>query len=224
MGLQVIGAGLGRTGTNSLKVALEQLLGGTCYHMFEVRQRPDHVDIWADAYEGRQPAWHELFDPFTATVDWPSSPFWREQSDAYPEAIILLSVRHEDAWWKSASETILPGIAQCFEPDAEIDSRVRMFRAMIGAFTPDFLDERAAKDAYLRHNDSVRNQAPADRLVEWSPGDGWEPICRALGLAVPDVAFPHVNSTAEFQQHVLRRGAPDPDAHREGAGTPPRTP
>ena len=105
MGLRMIGAGLGRTGTNSLKVALEQLLGGTCYHMFEVHQRPDHFDVWAQAYAGNLPDWPTLFDPFVAAVDWPVSPFWRELSAVYPDAPILLSVRDEDSWWESAANT-----------------------------------------------------------------------------------------------------------------------
>ena len=91
MGLQIIGAGLGRTGTTSLKLALEELLAGRCYHMIEVRERPEDPDAWGDAYEGRSPDWTTFFDGYVATVDWPAAPFWWELAQAFPDAPILLS-------------------------------------------------------------------------------------------------------------------------------------
>ncbi len=195
MGLRMIGAGLGRTGTTSLKLALEELLGGPCYHMYEVRERPADPDVWGDAYEGQMPNWEAFFDDYLAAVDWPSAPFWRELSEAFPEAPILLSVRDSDSWWKSASNTIFIAVARYFAPDAPDDGWTRMGRGMMTRFTPAWQDEAAAKAAYEAYNDNVRAMAPADRLVEWRPGDGWEPICSALGLAVPDHPFPHANTT-----------------------------
>jgi Sulfotransferase domain len=194
--MQVIGAGLGRTGTTSLKLALEELLGGRCYHMDEVRNRPGDPDAWADAYAGRLPDWRSFFDGYVAAVDWPAAPFWRELSEAFPDAVILLSVRDPDAWWRSASTTIFRAVETYFRPDAPDDGWTRMGVGMMTRFTPDWRDEDAAKAAFVAHNESVRTTAPPDRLVEWRTGDGWEPICAALGLAVPDHPFPHVN-TAE---------------------------
>jgi len=202
MGLRIIGAGLGRTGTTSLKLALEQLLGGRCYHMLEVRDRPEDADVWGDAYEGRLPNWGAFFEGFDAAVDWPSAPFWRELSEAFPDAPILLSVRDADAWWKSVSSTIFIALATYFAPDAPDDGWTRMGRGMMTGFTPDWQDEEGAKSAYLAYNDHVRATAPADRLVEWSPGDSWEPICSALGLDVPDLPFPHVNTTVETRAEL----------------------
>ena len=118
MTLQVIGAGLGRTGTTSLKQALEQLLGGPCYHMLEVQGRTTDADSWGDAYEGRPPAWDNFFEGYQATVDWPAAPFWAELSRTFPDGLILLSVRDPDAWWKSASSTIFPALETYFAPDA----------------------------------------------------------------------------------------------------------
>src|SRR5579863_6443630 len=126
MTLQVVGAGLGRTGTTSLKQALELLLGGPCYHMFEVRERPDDPDAWGDAYEGRPPAWDQFFEGYRATLDWPAAPFWPEISTAFPEALIILSVRDADDWWKSASSTIFVAVASYFSPDAPDDGWTRM--------------------------------------------------------------------------------------------------
>jgi hypothetical protein len=202
MGLQVIGAGLGRTGTTSLKLALEELLGGRCYHMLEVRERAGDPDAWGDAYEGKPPDWHDFFDGYVAAVDWPSAPFWREISEAFPEAPIILSVRDVDPWWKSASSTIFIAVATYFAPDAPADGWTRMGRGMMTAFTPAWQDETQAKAAYLAYNDHVRATAPADRLVEWSPSDGWGPICSALGLDIPDGPFPHVNTTAEARAAI----------------------
>jgi sulfotransferase family protein len=197
MGLQIIGAGLGRTGTTSLKSALEELLGGRCYHMLEVRERAADPDAWGDAYEGRLPDWHAFFDGYLASVDWPAAPFWPELSDAFPDAPILLSVRDADAWWRSASNTIFIALATYFEPDAPADGWTRMGRGMMTRFTPGWRDEATAKAAYLAYNDHVRATAPAGRLVEWSPEDGWGPICSALGLPVPDRPFPHANTTSD---------------------------
>lgn len=202
MGLRIIGAGLGRTGTTSLKLALEQLVGGTCYHMLEVRERPADPDIWADAYEGLPPDWESFLDGYTAAVDWPSAPFWHELSEAFPEAPILLSVRDPDEWWVSVSRTIFRAMETYFEPDAPDDGWTRMGRAMLNRFTPEWRDEAHAKAAFVAHNEHVRATAPAGRLLEWGPGDGWTPICTALGLDVPDQPFPHVNTNAEARQEL----------------------
>ena len=202
MGLQVIGAGLGRTGTTSLKLALEELLGGRCYHMLEVRERAGDPDAWGDAYEGRPPDWRGFFGGYVAAVDWPSAPFWRELSEAFPDAPIILSARDVDSWWQSASSTIFIAVATYFAPDAPADGWTRMGRGMMSTFTPAWQDETRAKAAYLAYNDHVRATAPADRLVEWSPSDGWGPICSALGLDAPDRPFPHVNTTAEARAAI----------------------
>ncbi len=197
MALQVVGAGLGRTGTTSLKQALEQLLGGPCYHMLEVRERAADPDVWGDAYEGRLPAWDSFFDRYQATVDWPAAPFWAEISRTFPDALILLSVRDADAWWKSASSTIFRALATYFAPDAPADGWTRMGRGMMTAFSSGWQDELSAKAAYLAHNERVRSTAPKDRFLEWRPEDGWEPICSALHLDLPKQPFPHSNTTAE---------------------------
>src|SRR6266566_10081202 len=99
MTLRVIGAGMGRTGTMSLKLALERLLGGPCYHMVEVFPRPAHFGLWTAAGRGKPTDWHALFDGFVAAVDWPAAAFWKEIADAFPEAIILLSTRDSESWW-----------------------------------------------------------------------------------------------------------------------------
>jgi hypothetical protein len=200
--LRMIGAGLGRTGTTSLKFALEELLGGPCYHMLEVRERPRDPTVWADAYEGRFPDWNAFFGPYQATVDWPAAPFWRQLSEVFSDAPVVLSVRDPDSWWKSVSSTIFIALATYFAPDAPDDDWTRMGVGMMTSFTPAWQDEAAAKAAYLAYNDHVRATAPPDRLVEWSVDQGWEPICRALGVEVPDKPFPHVNTTAQARAEL----------------------
>jgi hypothetical protein len=200
MTLAVVGAGLGRTGTHSLKIALEQLLDAPCYHMFEVREHPDDVALWQRAMDGELPDWNTLFARYRATVDWPTAAFWRELAVAYPDAIVLLSVREPDDWWTSANRTIFEvvrGTAQRDGPDA---AQLKMATDMLERrFTPGWSDETTAKAAYVRHNDEVRATIAADRLVEWRPGDGWAPLCAALRLPEPDAPFPHVNTAQEFR-------------------------
>jgi hypothetical protein len=203
MALRVVGAGLGRTGTHSLKIALEQLLGGPCYHMTEVFGRPDDIPVWHRAMEGEMPNWDTFLADYVSGVDWPISAFWRETSTAFPDAVVLLSTRSDsDAWWKSANDTIfqVTGRPAGSDPADVGAAQMAMARDMLALrFTPEWRDEAAAKRAYELHNETVRATVPSDRLVDWQPGDGWEPMCAALGVAVPDSPFPHVNSTAEFR-------------------------
>jgi hypothetical protein len=201
MDLQVVGAGLGRTGTHSLKVALEQLLGGPCYHMVEVFGRADQRETWAAAVRGEEVDWATFLAPYRATVDWPAAAFWKELSEAAPDAKVVLSTRDADAWWKSASETIFAVLARGTAPD---DAAGREEFAMISAlleqrFTPQWQDRAGAIAAYEAHNARVRAEVPPTRLVEWHLGDGWAPLCAALGLAEPPEPFPHLNSTSEFR-------------------------
>ncbi len=201
MTLRVVGAGLGRTGTHSLKIALEQLLGGPCYHMVEVMGHPEYVRYWQDAIDGKPVDWSVVMDGYVAAVDWPAAAWWRELADANPGAIVLLSTRSSaDAWWKSANETIFEISRLPAPPDHELTDMMEMPRAMLAqAFTANWSNEDEAKRAYEAHNANVRASLPSDRLVDWKPGDGWEPICRALGVPVPDEPFPHVNTTDEFR-------------------------
>ena len=170
--------------------------------MLAVREHPEHPDMWAAAYQGRQPDWAALFDGYHACVDWPAAPFWPRLAETFPDALILLSVRDADAWWRSASSTIFPAVATYFAPDAPDDGWTGMGVGMMTTFTPEWQDEEHAKAAFVDYNDTVRRTAPADRLLEWRPGDGWEPLCDRLGVPVPDAPFPHVNTTEDFRREV----------------------
>jgi hypothetical protein len=201
MDLKVVGAGLGRTGTHSLKVAFELLLGAPCYHMIEVLGRPDQRATWSAATRGESIDWATFLAPYGSTVDWPAAAFWREISAAAPEAVVVLSVRDGDAWWKSASETIFAVLRRGTRPeDPGGVEEFEMITAMLEQrFTPEWRDRDRAIAAYDAHNASVRAEAPPDRLVEWRPSDGWGPLCAALGLQEPSEPFPHVNTTSDFR-------------------------
>jgi hypothetical protein len=205
MALRVVGAGLGRTGTMSLKTALEQLLGGPCYHMAEVFGHPEHIPLWQEAADGGSPAWDQLFAGYDATVDWPSGAFWEPIAAANPDAVILLSTRSStEAWWKSADATIF-GVLRDRKPDDD-DPWFRMWRSVArNTFTEDTDDAEASMAAYEKHNAHVRATADPARLVEWQPGDGWEPLCTALGVPVPDEAFPHLNTSEEWAERSRTR-------------------
>jgi hypothetical protein len=207
MGLQVIGAGVGRTGTTSLKVALERLLGGRCYHMYEVFQHPEHLDVWRSAVDGRLPDWRLVFDGYTATVDWPGAAFWRPLRARHPDALVLLSTRESaEAWFESAEPTI--GVALTRPPTPETaawhDMAVRLVQS---TFTAVPFERTAAMRAYEDHNQRVRAEVPSARLLDWQPGDGWEPLCERLGIAVPDEPFPHLNTQDDYLR-VLARAEP----------------
>ena len=213
MALEVVGAGLGRTGTASLKAALELLLGGRCYHMFEVFERED-ASLWDAAMRGAEIEWNAALRDFRATVDWPASAFWRELAAANPDALILLSERASpQAWWASMERTIVPTLKRPVPAD---EPAIARHRAMVTEllrrrFTPEWDDPAAAMAAYERHNAEVLGAAAPARLLRWQPGDGWAPICAALQLAVPDAPFPRENSTADFRSRQGLDGEPPGD-------------
>jgi hypothetical protein len=215
MPLKVVGAGVGRTGTASLKLALQQLLGGRCHHMVEVVIDPGQVAGWTDAIEGRDVDWHELLNGYVAQVDWPGASFWREISAANPDALVLLSTRDPDAWYRSASNTIFQ-VVHNRPPGTEQWFATTMHKMWAERFSDDLENPAAMMNAFERHNAQVRGGVPAGRLLEWTSSDGWEPICERLGVAVPNEAFPAVNSTKETR--AVLGMSPLPQAGEPTAG------
>jgi hypothetical protein len=196
--LRVVGAGLPRTATKSLKEALELLLGGRCYHMAEVFQHLEDVPAWRAAIRGEEIDWRSFPPDSVAAVDWPASAFWRDLADANPDAVIVLSTRESAAqWWESADATIFPVLRKDSYPEHE--DWWAMAKELMAREIGEQWDDRAVAEAYYeRHNAEVRRHAPADRLLEWRATDGWGPLCAALGAPVPDAPFPHTNTRAEW--------------------------
>ena len=201
MALQVVGAGLGRTGTNSLKLALEQLLGGRCYHMYEAAKRDADTPVWAAAVRGEPVDWGAFLEGFVASVDWPACSFWRELHAANPDAPVLLSTRASaQEWWQSMERTIVPRLHLPAEGEPDTARRREMMHALMRMrFTPAWTEREPAIEAYERHAEEVRRTVAPEQLIDWRPSDGWDPICSALGVAVPREPFPHVNTEAEFR-------------------------
>ena len=201
MTIQLVGAGVGRTGTHSLKLALEHLLGGPCHHMIEVFTRPDEIAVWHAATLGTMPDWDALLAPYAAIVDFPGACFWRELADAFPDAPVLLSTRSSaESWWESADATIFATTRRGPPPDGDQRHHQMILDLFSKKFAPGWSSHDEAVAAYEAHNAAVRAEIPADRLFEYQPGDGWAPLCAALGLPEPSEPFPHTNTTEEFRR------------------------
>ena len=198
--LQVIGAGFGRTGTLSLKKALETLGFDKCYHMAEVAAHPGHTELWRAAWRGEDP-WKRLFDGYAAAVDWPAAAFWPRLMEAYPQAKIILTVRDAESWYASAQRTIFQSMKDGLRAaDPVRRDRLRMATEIIvdGTFGGDLDDKPNAISIYEENVARVRRDVPADRLIVFDHRDGWAPLCSALDVPVPDVPYPRINTTQEF--------------------------
>ncbi len=200
MALKVIGAGFGRTGTLSLKNALEKIGFGPCYHMMEVFVRPEHVAMWHGLVFGKGMDWDKLFDGFQSTVDWPACNFWRELSEHYPDAKVLLSVRNPEDWWRSMRDTIYQPMTMPVSDKAPLMARqqMEMVRKLVaeGTFHGRFEDKSYAIEVFNRHLAEVKAAIDPKRLLVMDVREGWEPLCRFLGAAVPAEPFPRLNDTA----------------------------
>jgi len=204
MTIRVVGAGLYRTGTKSLKAALERLLGRPSYHMMEVFLHPEHIPVWHAAAQGRMPSWAEFLEDYGATLDAPAAYFWPELSQAFPDAIVLLSVRSADSWWESASQTVLRTEGMVSPEWDAMNEAISSTR-----FATSTKTRESAIRGFDLHNDSVREAIEPHRLLEWQAGEGWEPICAALGVPVPEEPFPHTNSKEEWLARERARAAAD---------------
>lgn len=195
MALAVIGAGFGRTGTESMKLALEQLGLGPCHHMKEVLGNPEQLNIWRAISGGATPNWDAAFAGYNSAIDWPSAFFWRELSEAYPRAKIILTVRSSQSWHKSISNTIFRVLDVTTDPGS-IGAKLIAERVFGGRHR----DREHAIATYERNIAEVQAAFDADRLLTYSIGDGWAPLCRFLNKPVPDQPFPRSNSTADFTE------------------------
>ena len=198
-GIRVIGAGMWRTGTVSLKSALEKLTGQPCHHMTELLRQPYQVNGWLQLMRGARPRWPELLRGYGSTLDWPSLAYWRELYQAYPRALVLLSARDPEDWWESASQTVLQSA-----PTPE-SAATPWDRLILDLFEHHFVgrspSRQQAIEAYRAHNQLVRATVTPNRLLEWTPADGWLPLCRALAVPAPTSSFPLLNTRADYQRH-----------------------
>lgn len=193
MGLAVIGAGFGRTGTESMKLALEMLGFGPCHHMKEVLSSSEQIALWRAAARGNLPDWDEAFLGYNSSVDWPSAYFWRELSEYYPDAKILLTTRSADSWYASMEKTIFKTLKESTEP-ASIGISLIAERVFGGRIE----DRDHAIAVYEANNAEVQSAFTPDRLFTYELGDGWDKLCQFLGKPVPNVPYPNRNPAADF--------------------------
>lgn len=199
MSLSVIGAGYGRTGTASMKMALEILGHGPCHHMKEVTT-PEQNNYWRAATEGQTMNWNQVFEGYSSCVDWPAAFFWRELSEFYPDAKILLTIRDPESWYESMSNTIFNVLKAKPEPFAV---GVKLIGERL--FEERFTDKDYVIGLYEKNTRDVQAAFSAERLLTYEIGSGWEPLCEFLNKPVPDSDFPRSNSREEFQAHVKER-------------------
>ncbi|MFG1705829.1 sulfotransferase family protein [Nonomuraea sp. M3C6] len=223
--MTVIGAGFPRTGTSSMKAALERLGFGPCHHMFDILTNPARVDRWLPLTTGAQVDWEHVFEGFRSTQDWPASFFWREHAQAYPEAKVVLTVRDPHAWYVSMRTLVANGPGRQLPEDLP-DAAAAVFAGMrrlgpllehisrsalggTGGFREGLPDEEVAVAAFERHVTTVKESLPADRLLVFDVREGWEPLCRFLGVDVPAEPFPHLNdakSMARTMEKLISGG------------------
>jgi hypothetical protein len=217
MALEVIGAGFGRTGTMSLKVALEELGFGPCYHMTEVFEHPEHAELWRAAAQGEPIDWDEMFHEYRAAVDWPSAAFYKELMARYPDAKVILTVRDPDRWYESTRTTIygmsgassspLFSLAAMFVPRIRrIRGAVRMVSKLAweDMFGGRFEDKEHAIEVFEGWNGEAKERVPAERLLVYEVKEGWGPLCEFLGVQAPDKPFPHLNDAEVFRRRIRR--------------------
>jgi Sulfotransferase domain len=198
MTLKVVGTGLGRTGTKSMQTALQMLGFGPCHHMVEVFAHPESMKDWVDAAEGR-PNWEKIFAGYRSVVDYPGAAFWRELTVFYPDAKVLHTVRDPDQWFDSTQATIFRADTAGAPGD---DLRGRFFGSWMGPIREHLADRAFMTDHFRRHTEAVVAAIPAERLLVYEVGEGWDRLCAFLGVPIPEDPYPSENSRADFQARV----------------------
>ena len=206
MTLSFIGAGFGRTGTMSLKLALEQLGLGPCYHMTEVFKNPAAPDWWYAAAQNPAKAdWGKIFAGYASTVDWPNATYWKELAEAYPDAKVILTERDPDTWFESTQATIFADRGP-MDPEAPFPRMVR--KVVYDLFDGRIHDRDHAIAVFKAHNAQVRATIPPERLLVYEVAQGWKPLCDFLGVPVPGEAMPKVNTREQFGVMAAGGGVP----------------
>jgi sulfotransferase family protein len=204
--LEVIGNGFGRTGTTSLKAALEHLGFAPCHTMLGLFEDPDSIDAWQAASRGEPVDWQQVYAKYRSTVDWPGARFWRGIVEAFPQAKVILTVREPHAWYESVRDSIYAAsMAPLTEGVDPLYARIwQMSRQVVwdGVFDGRFADRDHALAVYEAHNEAVRREVDPDRLLVFEVTQGWEPLCGFLGVDVPAEPFPRSNDRGAFGARI----------------------
>jgi hypothetical protein len=205
----VIGAGFGRTGTASLKAALERLGFGPCDHMHENFDYPERFPLWDAAVlskdAGEPIDWRPLLADYRAVIDWPGAHFWRELAALHPQAKVILTVRDPNQWYESINSTIFPLCEKLAETNGpSLPGDIVVDRT----FSRRTADRDYCLEVFREHNAVVQREIAPERLLVFNVAEGWEPLCAFLGVPVPENApFPRINTTAEFQSDARKQPA-----------------
>ena len=209
MTLKVIGAGVGRTGTYSLRSALNELELGPTHHMEEVlHHMPVQLPLWQAALQGNAD-WTAIYKGYQSAVDWPTAGFYRELAKAYPDAKFVLTVRSPESWAESFSETIYTLLEGRDKAPPQMHSWIDWGTAVIAKTGfPGGLDKAELAKAFVAHTEVVKEVIPARNLLIYEVKQGWEPLCTFLGVPKPNTEFPKTNGREEFWERVKGGSAP----------------
>ena len=215
--MKIIGAGFGRTGTTSLKAALEELGFDPSYSLTEVFAHPEHVEFWEAARRGDRVDWDRFLADYEVAVDWPACSFYEELMEAFRGASVVLTIRDPEPWYESMRATIhqlrkltngpLPRwaftLAEIFVPGPTGVARLADQLVWEDVFDGHFENRAYATEVYETSNEEVRRRVPPERLLVFDVREGWKPLCEFLDVGVPDKPFPHLNETKEMRRRLL---------------------
>ena len=200
MALSVIGVGFMRTGTESLKMALEILGYGPCHHMKVVLSDPDQEALWRRVVAGETIPWETLYDGHNSAVDFPTAFYWRELTAHYPESPLIMTVRSSESWYASMTKSVFPTLKKLTDPGSVGSAMISQ-----GTFDGRGDDPDHAVAVYEKHNNDVESAVSSDRLLVYELGSGWTPLCECLGKPIPDEDYPHSNTAEEFDEFFDKR-------------------
>ena len=197
--MDVIGVGVGRTGTYSLRLAINRLGLGPCHHMEDVLENmPAQVPLWSAAVDG-SPDWGAIYSGYPSAVDWPTACFYRELVKEFPSAKFVLTQRSPENWADSFGSTIFKLLSERDQAPPEMHAWLDMALSVVNKTGfPAGLDRDGLISAFVAHNEAVIEMIPASQLLVFSVKEGWEPLCTFLDVPVPDESFPRSNNRAEF--------------------------
>ena len=215
MSIKIIGAGLPRTGTNTLKASLETLGYSKTYHMKELLMNPKNLHYWLKLEETGSTDWDALYEGCQATVDFPAYPWYKEHLERYPEAKVIMTVRPFENWYTSVFSTIWTAGPQTVGEKIGMllkmlfNTRIRntikcvkfskrmIFKVHLQGR---FEDKSFAEEVFNKHMADVKAHVPADKLLIYDVRDGWGPLCTFLGVPEPKDPLPHLNKKENFKE------------------------
>ncbi len=195
MALDIVGAAFPRTGTFSLKLALERLGFGPCHHMAEVLAHPETAPLWIAAADGA-PDWDTIFKDYHSCVDAPSCFFWRQIWSAYPGARVILTERDPEEWFASTQATVFSPMWRARTAKMPLKD---FFNKIINSMGENMHNHDFMVARYREYCDEVKRTVPGDQLLVLKIGEGWERLCRFLGVDVPEEPYPKSNTREELK-------------------------